>query len=951
MPFFPRYSLSRILAFCFTVALLLAGCPSLQPGACKSSADCTMSQSCISERCVGGSAGGAAGGGSSGTGGGGTSGSGGGTSGGSTAGVGGGAAGGTSMAGGESCELAAVIARTTNVSGTTVGAANDVNLTCTGARNQGPDRVYKVTVPTMERLTVTLTPQETDTSDGGLQYDPSLYLVAGPAASCLPADAGDRTNCLDGSDIDLPPGSPERVTFLNTSGAPREVFVVVDSFFTAPDDLNGTTHEGRYELAFTLAAPPMGDRCDTATTVMAGTLSGQSLTNFSGDYGFGANCRRSDGPDRAYKISVPAGQRLTAVTTPSSDGGFDATLNLIAGPASACEANPLVCLTGADSTFIGQPERVDYLNRGVTAQDVFVVVGSYDPTDTDTAFSLTTSVTAPPAGDECATAVSMVADMPLTGQPLTNFGNEYGSGTGCNPTSNGPDRVYELTVPANKLATVTVTPSTGLNTSVSLVDGAMSCAPGMFRCVATSPTTATGAPDLVRWTNRSAVTKTFLVLVDTAAPGAGTFDIVATLTDPPPGDSCANATALTAGAAVAGTTLGFFDDYAGGSTTSCATFSTFGNDRVYGFSVPNGQRARVTVTPADAGYTPSLSLVAGPAAACEVTPRVCVAAANSGSSGAARTAAFFNGTGTAQGTFAIVDGSGSGDFTIGLSTAAPSVDDVCTTATTALGVTALTNQTLRPAGVTFERDYPCVSASRGPDRVYVAQAPANQRLTVTVTPTMMVMDGGFDPVLSLIAGPASACDSAARRCVAGVDDRLRNQPETASFTNASTAAQTVFVVVGSYSETDTDTVFSLSSATSTITAGEVCENAQPISSGANLMTETLMSFTRDYALGTSCSRSSGADRVYSISVGANQTLTVRGVPDLMADIVLNLIDGPAASCNAPSVACLASADRGASGQEDRITWQNTTAAAKTVFVVVSNYHAGMMTFSLEAQVQ
>ena len=909
-----------------------------------------MGQSCLSQRCVGAMAGGASGGGTASTGGGiggGASGTGGGTSAGGSAGVGGG----VSNPGGESCELATVIAGTTNVSGTTVGAANDVSLGCTGGRNQGPDRVYKVTVPGMERLTVTLTPEETDTSDGGLQFDPSLYLVAGPAASCLPADAGDRSSCLDGSDNDMPPSSPERVSFTNTSSLPREVFVVVDSFFTMPDDMNGTTHVGRYDLAFTLAAPPMGDRCDTATTVMAGTLAGQSLTNFSGDYGFGTNCRRSDGPDRAYKISVPAGQRLTAIAAPSSDGGFDATLNLVAGPASACEANPLVCLTGADSTLTGQPERVDYLNRGAGAQDVFVVVGSYDPTDTDTAFSLTTSVAAPPPGDECATAVALVADMPLTGQPLTNFGNDYGSGTGCSFTSSGPDRVYALMVPANKVATVTATPVAGLNTSISLVDGAANCAPAMLRCVATSPSATAGAPDVVRWTNRTAMAKTVLVLVDTTAPGTGTFDIVATLADPPPGDSCSTATALTTGAPVAGTTVGFLDDYAAGATTSCATFSTFGNDRVYGFTVPNGQRARVTVTPADAGFNPSLSVVAGAAAACEVTPRVCVAAANSGSGGAPRVASFFNGSGMPQGSFAIVDGSGSGDFTIGLATAAPPADDVCTTATTMLGTTALTNQTVRPTGVTFERDYACVSASRGPDRVYVAQAPANQRLTVTVTPTPMVMDGGFDPVLSLIAGPAAACDSAARRCVAGVDASSRNQPETASFTNATGAAQTVFVVVGSYFENDTDTVFSLSGATSAISAGEVCENAQAITSGMALMTETLTSFGRDYALATSCSSSTGADRVYSIAVGANQTLTVRGVPDMMADIVLNVIDGPAANCNASSVVCLASADRGATGQEDRITWQNTTAASKTVFIVVSSYRPGMMTYSLEATVQ
>lgn len=945
--------MKRVLALSSTVALLLLGCPAPQPGACRSSGDCSAGQSCIQSKCVGGAAGGSSGGGTSSVGGGSSSTGGGAAAGGSAGGgAGGGTAGGAVITGGERCDLASSVPGSTTVSGSTIGATADVNLGCTGASNQGPDRVYAVTVPNMERLTVTLTPEVTDTTDGGLQFDPSLYLVAGPAASCQPADAGDRSACLDGSDIDQPPGSPERVTYFNTTGAPREVFVVVDSFFNAPDEMNGIIHEGRYELRFTLAAPPMGDRCDTATAITPGTLAGQALTNFSGDYGFGTNCRRSDGPDRAYSIRVPVGERLTAIATPALDAGFDLTLNLIAGPAAACEASPLVCLTGADSQVGGEPERVDYLNRGPNPQEVFVVVGSYNPADPDTDFSLTTTVAAPPAGDECATATPLVADMPLAAQTFANFGNDYGSGSGCSFTTSGADRVYALDVPANKAVTVTVTPTAGLNTSVSLVDGVANCAQGMLRCAATSPSAAAGAPDVVRWSNRSGAMKTLLVLVDSAAPANGTFNLLATLSDPPAGDSCGNATALSTGAPVAGTTVGFFNDYTGTGSTGCATFDTSGADRVYGFSVLNGQRARVTVTPADAGFTPSVSLVTGTAAACEATPRVCVAGTSSGSSGAARTAAFFNGSGMAMGAFAIVDGQAAGgDFTIGLATAAPPPDDVCTTATTALGATALTNQTLRPANVTFERDYSCVSTARGADRVYVAQAPANQRLTVTVAPTAAVMDGGFDPVLSLIAGPATSCDSATRRCLAGVDDGARNAPETASFTNASSSAQTLFVVVGSYNEADTDTVFSLSGTTAAIAAGEVCENAQTLASGAALMNETLTAFSRDYALGLTCSRSSGADRVYSVSVGANQTLTVRGVPDMTSDIVLNVIDGPASACSAPGATCLASADRGANGQEDRATWQNTSTSAKTVFIVVSSYRAGMMTYSLEVQVQ
>lgn len=935
------------------VAFLLTGCPSTT-GQCRTSAECPAGQSCVANTCQGGTAGGTSGTGGGVTGGG--SAGGGSAAGGSSA---GGAAGGSSMgggaaSGGESCAMAQAISGSSTMAGTTVGASNDVSLACTGVRNPGPDRVYAVTVPPMQRLSVTLTPQETDTTDGGVQYDPSLYLVAGPAAACSPADAGDRSACLDGSDIDLPPSSPERVAYLNATAAPVEVFVVVDSFFTAPDEMNGTTHEGRYDISFTLAAPPMGDRCDTATALTPGTLAGQTLTDFSGDYGRGTGCRRSDGPDRTYAINVPAGQRLSALAQPDNDGGFDITVNVIAGPASSCEANPLVCLTGADSAATGGAERIDYVNRGAAAQQVFLVIGSYDPTDTTTGFSLTTSVATPPAGDECSTAVALTPGTPLMGQDFTGFGGDYSGGPSCSFPTSGPDRVYALALPPNKLVTITATPSAGLNTSLSLIDGLSNCATGMLRCLAAnSPATPAGTPDVLVWANRTAATQNLLVLVDSTSPGAGTFDLSATVSDPPMGDSCASATPLAAGPEIAGTTVGFNNDYTSSMSTTCASFDTLGNDRVYAFQVPTGQRAKVTVAPAmDGGFGPSVSLVTGTAAACEASPRVCVAAANS--STGPRTAAFFNGTGGPASTFAIVDGAGmGGDFTIGLTTAAPPADDVCTTATTSLGTTPLMNQTLRPTGVTFERDYACVSSSRGADRVYVGSAPANQRLSVTVTPTPQVMDGGFDPVLSLIAGPATACDSTGRRCLAGEDTGGRNAAETASFTNATNAPQPIFVVVSSYNESDTDTVFSLSASAAAIAPGEVCENAQAITSGMPLMSETVASYFHDYAFSSaSCSRvSGGPDRVYSIQVGANQTLAVRGVPDMMSDIVLNVVEGPAASCNATSVTCLASADRGITGQEDRLTWMNTSGTPKTVLIVVSRYTRGVMTYSLDVTVQ
>jgi len=395
---------------------------------------------------------------------------------------------------------------------------------------------------------------------------------------------------------------------------------------------------------------------------------------------------------------------------------------------------------------------------------------------------------------------------------------------------------------------------------------------------------------------------------------------------------------------------------------TCASFNTLGNDRVYALMVPNGQRAKVTMI-ADAGFAPSLSLVAGTAADCEAMPRVCVSAADSvtntlsdgGFVPQPRTAGFFNGTGSPVTAFAIVDGptGAGGQFSIAFTSAAPVADDTCTTATTALGTTTLTNQTLRPSGVTFERDYACASGT-GPDRVYVAQAPANQRLQVTVTPTPATMDAGFDPTLSIIDGPATSCDSATRRCIAGTNSAGRQLPESAGFSNIG-SAKTVYVVVGASADSaSVEPIFSLAASTTPVQGGDVCENATAVTSGVALPTETVTNYFHDYAFSSAgnCRSGPGADRVYSINVAAGQTITARATPDMAADVVVNIVEGPAANCNAtPRITCLASADRGLDGQEDTATWMNGTGMAKSVFVVISNYKTGPMTYALDVTVQ
>ncbi len=917
---------SRSAAVAFLLLLGLVGCSPPTVGGCRTSAECPTGQTCLDGKCAGSVGGGAAAGGSSG---------------GVTA--GGSAAGGSAGSGlpGESCAAPIPLSGATTVLGTTVGAQADVTLECTGLAAAGPDVVYALTVPPGQRLAATLKPTP---SDGGLAYDSALLLVSGPALNCLP-DAGPLAACLAGADVD---GRPERLAWTNGTATPREVFLVVDSFFSAPSPNTGVRHDGPFELSVTLAPPPSGDQCETATRVMPGTLSALTLSGFTRDVAVGPGCRRSDGPERAFLVTVPAGQRLTAIATPMMDGGtFDPTINLVAGPASACAAAEVTCLAGSNSQSAGQLEQLDWVNRDSTARDVFLLVGALGPDDADTGFTLTTSLSSSPRGDDCAGAAPLTPGQVLGAQALTGFANDYGLGPGCGSPGNGPDRVYEVSVPAGKQLSVTVTPTVQLNTSVSLIGSLGDCVTGAARCVASSELTNPGLPDVVRWTNRSTSAASVYVLVDSLAGTSGTFDLTATLSDPLPGDACFNALALTTGAPVAGTTAGFGNDYQSGGTTSCARSGTLNADHVYGFTVAAGQRARVTLAP-DGGFSPSLSVVAGTAAACEVEPRACVAA--SGPSTATRTVSFVNSGPSATEAFAIIDSSSSlgGTFALSLTTNTPTPDDVCSTAMTTLPATGLTGQSLRGGGLTFERDYDCTQASSGPDRAYLAQAPPGQRFSVTVTPTA---DAGFDPVLSIIQGPASACDSAQRRCLAAVDAATRGRPETTTITNGTSQPQPVFVVVGSYFAGDTETGFSLSTSTSPLAAGDVCENAEAVASGASLMNQSLTGYLREYALpGAMCRASSGADRLYVASVAPNQLLTARAVPDPSSDAVLNLIEGPASRC-AAIADCLASADRGSSGMEEVLTWRNTSTSTRSVFLIVSRYTAGTMTWALEVTLQ
>ncbi len=577
-------------------------------------------------------------------------------------------------------------------------------------------------------------------------------------------------------------------------------------------------------------------------------------------------------------------------------------------------------------------------------------------------------------GEDCATAVTLTAGT-QTGLP-TGATNDLDDADGDFP---GSDRAFTIAVPPGKRLTVKVTPTLAASgapqydAALYLVEGpASNCSMMVTTLAVSDDPNAYETAETVTFVNRGTSAKTLFVVVDSFvdtpdadSTGDGTFDIQTTLDDPPGDDICATTgiTAVTTSTPVTNqTTAGYALDF-DGATSSCLAFAS--GDRVYSFSVPAGQRARLTVTPPNASnFQPVINVVDGNVAACQAMPLVCLSNGFAAADGDPATARVRNTGASAANYFALIGGaSGPDTFDVSLATDSPTANDTCDMSGITLSSTALPAESL--AG--FVADYGQFSVSgcpagEGPDRVYKVDVPAGQRFTAVLTPLQVdggAADGGVGPadldaVITLIPAPAQTCETGWGTCAASVDEYYGGRVETLSFVNQGASTASYFMVVGSYDPTFTHSDYSLAPSFAAPAAGDVCSNAITAAAGT-LSNQTTAGLYRDFKFASAkgCKTTTGRDIVYAVSLPASKTLTVTvtppttmatadggtladgGLPPSVQNPVINIVEGPVANCTL-SPTCVASADMAVEAMPETVSYTNSTTATKQLFVVVSN---------------
>lgn len=512
-------------------------------------------------------------------------------------------------------------------------------------RAEGRDLVYAITIPAATRLEVSVSPLT--------NFDVALNLVSNATACGSPG----AMTCLASHDS-ASAGNLEQLSFTN-GGPARQVLLIVDGY-TARDF-------GSFALSVAFQPILTGDTCEAPVVLTPGTpLNAQPLTGFNDDYeaSFSGRCQFHGNVDRAYSVTVPAGQRLVATVVPT---GFDASLNLVQG-ATNCAAQ--VCVNGVDDARDDAQERLTWDNVSAMAQTVVLVVDSDSSSSGTGTFNLTATLSAAPTivvgGDTCTSPTALDAGTFASTTTGRSSRFDFFDNGGCTATSGAPDSVFSVTVPPSSLVLATVTPD-GWDAVLNVIASPGACGLSIdagtvgATCTTSSDGPRTASVEEVVIRNTTTTATTALVVVDgheQAQSGNFTITTEVIALSTMAGDTCQAPQVIAMSGSLTGlTTANYLDDVQ--TATSCSAFQNRGPDRVFSIVVPPGKQLTAVVIPN--GWDASIILTEASACGMNAT---CFDASDSSMSGA-ETARFTNAGTTDRTIFIVVDSysqSGSGPF-------------------------------------------------------------------------------------------------------------------------------------------------------------------------------------------------------------------------------------------------------------------------------------------------
>ena len=706
---------------------------------------------------------------------------------------------------GDTCANAAPLTFTNGmatVTGDTSTFFHDSTQSC--ASGTSPDGVYTFTTTGVQNLRV-------DVTTTSSTYQPVVSLrqatCTGTSLACgIAPTAGGTGSIAYGS---LPAGT----------------------YYLWVDGANNTA--GAFTMTAVLGNPTPGDTCALAqpltfTSGMA-MVSGDTSAWFHDSNG---SCASGLAPDGVYTFTTSTVQdlRLSVSTTTSTyqPAIYVRSANCTAGTQMGC----------GSALAPGGTATLDIASLPIGTYYVWIDgVGS-----TSGLFSLMATLTDPLPGDHCTNTTPLTFTTGMAMASGTTVGT-FNDGAGTCATGTAPDIIYSFTTTTVQNLNVTVSTTTGTYQPAVYLRQT-SCTGTSLGCAIAAVAGGTATLDV-----SALPAGTYYLWVDGVAGTAGAYSLNATLTDPPPGDSCANPLPLTftSGTATAsGTTVGLANDTNGTCATGIAP------DVVYAFSTSAVQDFRVTVSTTTGTYQPSIYLRT---ASCTGTQVTCANAPAVGGSASLDIGALPVGT-----YYLFIDGVGgtSGAYAINATLTNPAPGDHCTnpaplTFTAGTATASGTTMGLYNAG-----NGSCATGT-APDVIYSFTTSSIQEFRVTVSTST----GTYQPSVYL---RSASCTGTQLACA--------NAPALGGSASLNIGA----LPVGTYylwidGVAGTSGTYSINATLSNPVAGERCANPDPLvfTSGMAMVTgDTTNMF--DDAAGT-CGGSGGPDKVYSFTTTQNLQLT------------------------------------------------------------------------------